>query len=181
VSRLVVGIDPGKTGAIAVVGAAPGDAKVWPMPEDLPSVAALVRRICEEDRPALAVIEEPQTRPHEGSKSAQTSGVWFGVILGNLLGRVPVKRVPAAEWTADVLGHAIGPKVGRLHRGATPEERKAHERRKADRRKAQKARSLEEARQLHPHLDLHRKGDDGKADALHIAGWGLRGLGAREA
>jgi len=152
-----LGIDPGKKGAVAVVSDGFfSEARVWPYPGDTVSAADLIREIVTEFRPALCALEKVASMPRDGRASAfsfgRNLGAWEGILAA--LG-LPYVYVTPQKWQRALLDSAGGPNP--------------------------KTRSLAMARRLFPALDLSRKGDHGKADALHLARWALREFHGREA
>lgn len=145
----VIGIDPGLTGAIAVIG--DGRATVVDMPVIETSRTATVKRSV--DAHALAEILAPlrgevwlervNAFPGQGVASMFSLGQSFGVVLGVAAGlRLPVQLVNPADW-------------------------KRHF--KLDKDKAL-ARAL--ASRLYPEVSLARVKDHGRAEALLIARYG---------
>ena len=125
-SPLVIGIDPGKTGA-AVALDLDGRPIEW-IAADHPSegyvvkgskarhyvpscmalwLADLIGGEVASSRIRLAVIEKQSTRPIEGRTSCLTTGIGFGLWVGILAAlRVPYQIVPPATWTRGVFGSA---------------------------------------------------------------------------
>ena len=151
-----LGIDPGKKGAVAVVSHDLREAQVWPYPGDAAGAAAVLQEALVEYRPALAALEKVAAMPRDGRASAfsfgRNLGAWEGILSALA---VPYVYVTPAKWQRALLDSAKGQDT--------------------------KDRSLAMARRLFPALDLSRKGDHGKADALHLARWALRELRGREA
>jgi len=103
----VIGIDPGVTGALAVVGDEhyPGGANVWDLPvasigttkqidpRELTEVLALIGPV------DLVVIEDNRANGVNGSKANFSMGLSLGIIHGVVaaLDR-PVLRVKPAQW-----------------------------------------------------------------------------------
>ena len=146
----VIGIDPGQTGGIAMVNE-DGLADATRYPGDIPSAAAFVSMLRKEyGRPRLAIIEKVHSMPKQGVASSFKFGTNFGAWQGIMAARnVPYLLVTPHGWQKIMLKDA--PRKGRTT----------------------KERSLEVARQLFPDIDLKFKVDDGKADALHMARYGL--------
>jgi len=154
----IAGIDPGRTGAIALVEDGRCVA-IHDLPHVLSGTQGGSRRIdIVELRLLLAsldlseiVIEEPTPRPGNSAKGAWTSGYGFGVICATASALVlPVRRVLPSRWTAAL----------RL-----PGKSKA----------PSAARAL--ALELYPHAAPMLTGPkggakDGRVDALLIAHWG---------
>lgn len=108
--RLVLGIDPGQSGAIAALAdGAPKE--FWDMPTmprkaggnevDAATLATNIRNIIGRNPGAytVAVLEAVSAMPKQGVSSVFRFGESFGIVKG-ILGalRVPVVLVPAATW-----------------------------------------------------------------------------------
>ena len=101
--NLTLGIDPGRTGAIAILG---DDGRIIDI-EDMPDLtgAALgtqIRRILDELAPHTvteAWVEQVGPMPKQGVRSVWTFGEGYGAILGALgaLG-IPVRHVRPQAW-----------------------------------------------------------------------------------
>jgi crossover junction endodeoxyribonuclease RuvC len=152
--RVVIGIDPGKTGAIAVVGQS--TALIWDWPGDEQAVADLVRDEILFNSAldvALVAIEGQQAMPKQGVSSTFKLGANFGVWLGVLaMTGWPVRVVRPQEWQRGLLRAGDG---------------------------EGKDRSLAAARRLFPAVDLRLKKHNGRADALLIAYWAWREIGGK--
>jgi crossover junction endodeoxyribonuclease RuvC len=154
---MLCAIDPGLTGAVAVVDYAGVFVAVHDTPTltlrvargkrtdyDLPGMAALLGPYA--DAGAHVLIEEAQAMPGQGVRSMFTTGYGFGVWLGVLAAlRMPYTRVRPSVWKkACSLG------------------------------KDKEAARLR-AQQLYPGADLRRKKDHGRAEALLLAHYGCQG------
>ena len=97
---LILGVDPGRQGALAWLDEAGGLVEVVDMP-DLDGVAlgARLRDLLVERRPVRAVVEQITPRPGQGVQSVRTSAARHGVLLG-VLGAwdVPTELVSPAGW-----------------------------------------------------------------------------------
>lgn len=99
----IIGVDPGKTGAIAIIT----DTGRLVDIEDMPDVTgaalgAAIRTLLNDLAPleiAAAWVEEVHAMPRQGVSSTFTFGAGYGAILGALgaLG-VPVHHVTPAKW-----------------------------------------------------------------------------------
>lgn len=149
---LTIGIDPGLSGAIAILNAdgvietvrdlpVIRDAKLaWIDGSELQSIimAAL------HGRTAVAVIERVSSMPAQGIASAFQFGVGFGSILGVIQARhIRIELVTPAVWK-----RALG-------------------------LSKDKDASLHKARLLFPTAELHLAKHDGRAEALLIAHYAL--------
>ena len=151
-----IGIDPGLTGAVAVL-----------TPEgmlealaDTPTLTLKVQRGTKQvyDAPGLVALLEPysglqvhvwieasQAMPGQGTRSMLTIGFGYGLFLGILATlRLPYTAVRPAVWKRS-MGLGKGKEASRLR-----------------------------AQQLYPGADLRRKRDHGRAEALLLAAYGLR-------
>jgi len=147
----VVGIDPGKGGALALLSLDLYAVQAWDCPGDYLAMAELFGEIHAQYRLVGAAIEQVgafrAAGRQQGAVSMFTFGTNFGVWLGLLAGSgIPHTSVRPQAWQKTLNGASGDPKE----------------------------RSLLEARRLFPSVDLHRKKDHGKADALHLARWALR-------
>lgn len=144
--KYFMGIDPGKTGAIAVIGS-DGFAQVWDYPGELAEAGVLLRSICIQCSISLCAVEKVGTMPKQGIVSAFTFGMNFGGWLMTLgaLG-TPHVTVTPRTWQKECLDSGTG---------------------------ETKERSLSVARRRFPDIDLSKKKHDGRADALHLARWAM--------
>jgi len=145
--RAWLGIDPGVSGAVACI--TDGLALVEDWPGDAALTVDLLRGWLCEYSVRLCALEAATSRPAQGVRSVFTFGRNFGQWEGLLsaLG-VPFQIVTPGNWQRGLV---------RPSDGASPKER-----------------ALTVARRLYPDMDLHRKGDDGKADALLLATFAKR-------
>jgi len=95
-----LGVDCGKTGALAILDAAGDLVAVVDMPDATCSaLGAHVRDILVEHRPTVAWVELTQAFPGQGRSSAHNYGRDAGVVLGALgAWDVPVHLVTPATW-----------------------------------------------------------------------------------
>lgn len=159
-TNTILGIDPGKDGALVVIRGRDilaatttadllGGAK-WQAAHA--EVTGWIRSAHAEHRITFAILELYAGRAGEGGGSLLTVGVGWGLYLGALsaLG-IPVRTPASATWTRELF-------VGIAGEG--------------------KERSVSFARQMLPDLDLtpgrRRKPHDGLADAGCLAVWGQR-------
>lgn len=145
--KVFVGIDPGATGAIALISPDGGFVEVHDCPEDERMVADLVRGLRLAHQIVGVVVERQQAMPKQGVASTfkigQNYGVWLGILAAFDL---PLKILRANEWKAG-LGYPPGDY------------------------EASKRHSLALARRRWPTaMDyLGRKKDNGRAEALLLA------------
>jgi len=144
-----IGVDPGISGAMALVPeTSPPQVADYPgNPRDI--TGTLQGWLIDYDV-QLVAIEAASSRPGQGVRSVFTFGRSFGEWLGILaaLG-IPHLLVTAREWQRGLV---------RPSDGSDP-----------------KSRSLTVARRLFPEIDLHRKKDHHRSDALLLAYWAKRG------
>lgn len=150
----VIGIDPGKTGAVAFLP----EQRVEDIPtttssgknEYLPRMMAEMLIGYQGDK-TLVVIEKQQAWPQQGRTSIFSTGVGYGIWLGILAAlKIPTEIVTPQRWQKEMLQG----------------------------RRADKELSRIRAQELFPSL-MHRlefKKDEGRAEALLIAEYGRRGL-----
>lgn len=151
-TKMIVGIDPGQTGALAFMRGGKVEAV-----SDMPTMgrlhgkgqavnAAELASILLEQKPRLAILEAVSAMPGQGVSSTFRFGESFGVVMG-VLGalQIPVKFASPQTW--------------KKRAGLTGKEKDA-------------ARTM--AIMLHPEASdqLTRKKDCGRADAILIAKFG---------
>ena len=143
---IYIGIDPGKTGAIAFLDSATSFGKVHDMPWiakdiDIQQVKGWLKDARQKDY-CVACLEYQQAFPRQGAVSAYTLGEGVGQLKGLLLGmEIAFEEVRPAKWKV-----ALSIPV-----------------------KAPKEQSMMAARRLFPEADLGRKKDQGRSEALLIA------------
>jgi crossover junction endodeoxyribonuclease RuvC len=95
----ILGCDPGKTGAFAVIDTTSPVSLVDDI-VDIPDTEAMIAKIISERLPVdLAVVELVHAMPKQGVTSTFTFGMGFGVIKGVLAAyQVPVRFVTPQEW-----------------------------------------------------------------------------------
>jgi len=158
---LIIGIDPGKSGAIAVINedgaiVALADTPLVAGGYDVAAMAGMLSTYRPEDV-ALVVLEQSQSMPGQGVASTFTIGVGFGLWWGVIatLG-LPLEFVRPCVWVRAIL-------KGQPGEG--------------------KARALGYVARRFPGAELTpprcRAPRDGRADALCLAVWGMgrRGMG----
>ena len=157
---IVIGIDPGQRGAIALHSGAALSAVV--MPSSIQEFHAVMKNFVFESRPESVevFIEKAQSMPKQGIASAFNYGRHFGELLGCLVALgIRHSLVPPASWARQ------------MHVGAVAG--------------SAKERSLEVVRRLCPDLPLTvgpraKKPHDGIIDAALICLWGRRQLGVEK-
>ncbi|HMK87259.1 MAG TPA: hypothetical protein VK437_14960 [Steroidobacteraceae bacterium] len=148
----VIGIDPGLSGAIAVLSPA-GELERL---EDLPVIrdrslawidGAVLQSLLLDalgGRPGRAIVERVSAMPKQGIASAFT----FGVVLGSILSVLQARHLPVELATPAAWKRSLG--LG-----------------------SDKRASLDKARLLYPGADLSLAKHDGRAEALLLAHWAL--------
>jgi len=154
-----MGIDPGLSGAVAVLDHAGALVAVHDTPVltlatsrgtkqeyDVPGLVALLAPYAGSQ--AHVILEESQAMPGQGVRSMWTTGYGFGLWLG-LLGAVgiPYSRVRPQVWKKALSLPGKDKEQARLR-----------------------------AMQLYPGADLRRKRDHGRAEALLLAWYGMHHL-----
>jgi crossover junction endodeoxyribonuclease RuvC len=144
---MIVGVDPGLTGAVGILADDGKLVDVWDLPVNDGEVSASQLALAEgwgEMAPSAVVIERVSTRPGEGGARALKIGTNYGVLLGVFGGlMLPIRLVTPAKWKKDM--------------GLSPDKNAS--------------RAL--ASRLWPtHADKFRRvKDDGRAEAALIAEW----------
>lgn len=140
--KVVIGIDPGATGAIALLGDNLLLAEDWP--GDVSGAADLLRSWAATYHIQMAGLERVASRPGQGVSSVFKFGENFGCWQGLLAAlAVPVVLLTPQTWQK---------RITCASDGLDP-----------------KARSMAVARRLFPDAPLTRKKDHGRADALLLA------------
>ncbi len=149
--KAYVGIDSGKSGAIALISSE-GEVMVMDYPGDVTLAADLLRGWKIEHDIRLVALEAVHSLPKQGVKSTFSLGRNFGAWEGILAAfGIPHVLVSPREWQKGMVKPSDGPDS--------------------------KTRSLAVARRLFPDVDLGHKKDHGKADALLLAHWARKNYG----
>jgi crossover junction endodeoxyribonuclease RuvC len=147
-----LGIDPGLSGAVAVLGENLELLDVFDMPtmalskgKNCVNAAGLAAILRIDQHPATAYLEDVHAMPGQGVSGMFSFGRSLGVIEGVLatLG-IPVVMVPPQTW-----------------------------KKRAGLQGAEKDKARTMAQRLYPGADLSRKKDIGRADAILIARYGV--------
>lgn len=158
-SNCFIGIDPGLSGGIAIIGPTVTKAERTPILQgdkrtmNLPACSAWIRAAVEANGgSAFAVIEKVHALPKQGVSSTFSFGKGYGSWLGLLASHgIPYQEVTPQAWKKAMLEGAD---------------------------KADKASSLNRANTLFPHVSLVPPGcrapSDGIAEAILIAEYGRR-------
>lgn len=149
--RVYIGVDPGVSGAMAVIN---GDDEVigihdWKEVNDIRGAAGILMDYINFYDYVYAAIESVHSMPGQGVSSTFKFGRNFGQWEGLMAGlNVPTRLVRPQEWQKGVISRSDG-----------------------------KNASLAAARRLFPEVPLNLKRHHNRADALLIADWLLRTQG----
>jgi crossover junction endodeoxyribonuclease RuvC len=92
-----IGIDPGKSGGIAVIG--PSGAKAFKMPESDADLLDLLSSICPLGSPRFALLEKVHAMPGQGVTSTFTFGEGFGKLqMALCAAKIPYQFITPAKW-----------------------------------------------------------------------------------
>jgi crossover junction endodeoxyribonuclease RuvC len=145
--RAWIGIDPGQSGAVAVIYLDGQIVEDWP--GDAAGAAELLLTWRIEFNIELVALESVHAMPGQGVKSmftfGQNLGQWQGVMAALY---IPYVMPRPQEWQKGLVNPSDGVDA--------------------------KARSMAVARRLFPNVDMSRKKDHGRADALLLAWWARR-------
>ncbi len=137
------GIDPGQGGALAIISNDMQTAYAWDFPDSIEAAADLLREVVLDHHPVLTGIEKVGAMPKQGVSSTfkfgQNYGAWLGALSALQIAHI---IVTPAKWQRSVLDSGSGDT---------------------------KTRSLSMARRLFPGVELSRKKDHGRSDALLLA------------
>jgi len=146
--RAWVGVDPGAKGAAAII-TENGAAEAVAYPGDVSQAAEIIRGWKAVYRIQLVALERVHSMPGQGVcgvfRFGENFGAWQGILSAM---EIPHVLVTPQTWQKGVIVPSDGA--------------------------SSKARALAVARRLYPAVDLHRKSDDGKADALLLAMYARR-------
>lgn len=148
---MIIGIDPGKAGAIAYITPEGGVGAV-PMPLSGKELDAhAVSRLLFDNQPSMVVIEKAQAMPGQGVTSMFNYGKGFGMLLGVCEAmKIPYRLITPQAWKKIVLAGTAKDKDAAVNFV----------------RRAYPSVNLTPGRKVKPH--------DGMADAVCIAEYGLR-------
>ncbi len=145
--RAWLGIDPGKGGALALL--TDGCAEVVTYPGDVALCVDILREWKAVYEIELVALERVHSMPRQGVRSVFSFGENFGAWPGILAAlKLPYELVTPQEWQKGTVLPSDG---------SSPKEG-----------------ALSVARRRFPQVDLSRKSDDGKADALLMADFARR-------
>lgn len=96
----VLGVDPGKSGGLAIFLPTSETPQAWPTaqtPSDFWRQVSEIQTLAQV--PIRAMIEAVHSMPHDGGKAAFTFGKWLGYLEMALIGHaVSVETVKPQEW-----------------------------------------------------------------------------------
>jgi hypothetical protein len=139
--KYFIGIDPGQSGAMAVINEQGDCCDLFDWPGD--EVSLINRFIPEAYSNVRAALESVHAMPRQGVSSTFKFGTNFGIWKGVLASyKIPFELVTPQAWQKGVIKRADG-----------------------------KQASLIAARRRWPTVELHLKKHHGRADALWIAEW----------
>lgn len=142
-----LGIDVGKSGAYALINEKLTEAEAWDFPKSLEFLAEKIQKLQAENNIGICCLEKANARPGQGVTSMFNFGVNYGVWQGVLTAcHIPYFICTPHQWQRGVFDAA-------------------------PRKKDTKLLSLSNAKRRFPMVDLSRKKDHGKADALNMALW----------
>ena len=156
-SLAVLGIDPGLSGALALLGPDGEVLKLIDMPTlkvvksrreiDAHTLLEFIEHIWKEYGMWKCVLENPGVRPGQGASSGVKTGIGWGIIYGLLVAEgVSIERVSPQKWQKAVLG--------KIDKGTS------------------KDRSRAKAQELFPLADLGKRKSQDRSDALLMAWFG---------
>lgn len=138
------GIDPGKTGAYAIVSDDGTTYEAFDWPGDEVSAANEIQEIVSNFDIRHCILESVHSMPKQGISSTFAFGTNFGIWRGILAANsIPFSLVRPQQWQKGLISKNDG--------------------------KDTKERSLTVARRLFPDAELHLKKHNGRADALLMA------------
>ena len=146
--RYFIGVDPGKTGALAIIDESLQKVEIVDYPGSIVSLYKLLDKLFDEWDIHIslvhAYIEKVGTMPKQGIVSAFTFGENYGAWQYAMASaEIPYEFVTPRKWQKAMFD--------------------------SKKEKDTKKQSLDLARRLFPKVDLHLEKHDGRADALHLA------------
>jgi len=158
--KTIMGVDPGAKGAFAFIKDS-FDPVVFDYTDDL----ELIKNIILTVKPDVCYLEKVHSMPGQGVVGVFGFGVNYGTWKGLLAGVCPVIDVSPKKWQKELniipekleTKNIIGRELNRV---------------KAVNKRMRKEASLNLARQKFPHLELHLKKHEGRAEALLITLFG---------
>lgn len=175
-NKPVIGIDPGASGALAMIRP-DGEVEIMDINGSLQDARQGLKRAKQNWPDVVCCIEEVGAWAEQGRASIGKFLYGAGYLHGAVdMAEIPViKRVRPQEWKK-LVGIAMNPpKPPKPLKECSPEEVATHKSALSAYKRKQKSVSRDRARELYPrvaHL-LSRAKDDGRAEALLIAHTGL--------
>lgn len=171
-SKAYIGIDPGATGAIALIYP-DGRLGIWDIDSSINLAINALVGIAKTIPDIVAAIEHVGTMPGQGAASQGKFLQGAGMLKGALIAlQVPIVAEPTPVAWKKLVGIAMNPpKPPRPLKQCTEVEKKAHRAALTAYKRDQKTVSRERAAELFPsHADkFSRAKDDGRAEAALIA------------
>lgn len=100
--RYIVGIDPGKTGAIAIVNDSGSYRAAFAMPDSYEEILEILRRVPYTS--TRAVIEHVWSQPGQGHTGAFAFGKGYGALLMALTAtKIKTSHVTPARWQRSIM------------------------------------------------------------------------------
>lgn len=172
---VVMGIDPGKKGALALLDPA-GKITLHKIRDDIPGAISFIRWAHNEFPNLAIVLEKVHAMPKNSGKSMFTfGGVWGHLRGAALMAGIPIICEPDPDtWKKGVGIPCSPPKIVKIGKVATDEERKVQAKKLADYKRNQKSNARERAKALYPQLDglLEQVNDADLAEAVLMAHYG---------
>lgn len=174
--RIVLGIDPGRTGGIVLLGLDDDREAVIPMPESDDLLPDVFKPLVTRFTIVGCALEKAQPMPRDGAVSAFNYGKHAGYIEATLhIYGIPIYNVTPRQWQKTVTGLIPGtapkkPDMSAMNAKERKAAEKAHTAALASRRRDIKNNSRRLARERHPQSAHYfkRVKDDGLADAMHL-------------
>ena len=93
---MILGIDPGKQGALALLDTEANSVETWPMPATTRELHDLIAGL---PKVYIAAVEKPFVLQKQGAPNAFTIGLNYGILTGALAWRsIPFREVRSNEW-----------------------------------------------------------------------------------
>lgn len=93
---MILGIDPGKSGGIALLDEDGPTVTTWPMPDTTWALHELIAGL---PIIRIAAVEKPFVIQAQGVSNALTMGINYGILIGALSWRdIPFREVRPADW-----------------------------------------------------------------------------------
>lgn len=174
-NTVVMGIDPGLKGAIAIIDPS-GKIDLKKIKGDVPGAIAFIRKAKSEFPELAIVLEKVHSMPQNSGKSMFT----FGHVRGDLHGAALMAEIPIIcepepdDWKRGVGIACNPPKIVKVGKVATPEEKSTQAKKLTAYKKDQKTAARLRAQALYPQLQglLEQVNDADLAEAVLMAHYG---------